>query len=146
MVTLLDVIEHLPAPLATLGEARRILEPGGLVIVTVPGHLWLWSGADELLGHVKRYTIPVLKQELTEAGFEVRFCSHIFSWLVPPVWLHRRLARSADAQLGLGTTSPTLSRIARTLTRLELGVSRRVSLPFGSSVAAVGYRALGPEG
>ncbi|GIX49578.1 MAG: hypothetical protein KatS3mg131_3789 [Candidatus Tectimicrobiota bacterium] len=36
VVTLFDTIEHLPAPLATLHEVRRVLRPGGLCVITTP--------------------------------------------------------------------------------------------------------------
>lgn len=138
--TLLDVLEHQTEPGRLLREVHRLVKPGGLVVVTVPGHRWLWSRADELLGHVKRYTVPTLNRELAEAGFHVRVCTHVFSWLVPPVWLHRRLRRDTAGQLGLSTASPALGLVARALTSLELVVIRRLRLPLGSSVAAVAVR------
>ena len=140
VVTLLDVIEHLDDPVGALRDALRSLEPGGIVVVTVPAHPWLWSRADELLGHVRRYTRPVLRSHLEQAGFEVAYCSHVFSWLVPPVWLQRRLATTADAQLGLDRTSVVVDRLALALTRAEQAVVARVPLPFGTTIVAVGRR------
>lgn len=141
VITLLDVVEHLDDPVGALTDAWRALEPGGLVVVTVPAHQWLWSRADELLGHVRRYTRPLLREHLETAGFEQVFSSHVFSWLVPPVWLQRRLATTADAQLGLDKTSVLLDRAAFVLTRMEQSLIRRVRLPLGTSIVAVGRKA-----
>lgn len=63
--------------------------------------------------------------------------SHVFSWLVPPVWLQRRLTRDPRRQLGLEATSPLIDRAAMVLTALEREVVGRVSLPFGTSILAV---------
>ncbi len=143
-VTLLDVIEHLDRPERTLAEAYRVLRPEGVLVVTVPAHAWLWSGADELLGHVKRYTRPMARREVTDAGFEVLTCSHVFSWLVPPMWLLRRLSSDRDDQLGLGTSSPLIEKVATALTGAEQRVCRHVSLPIGSSIALVAVKPTEP--
>jgi SAM-dependent methyltransferase len=140
VITLLDVIEHLNDPVGTLADARRALRPGGIVVVGVPAHPRLWSQADELLGHVCRYTRPRLKEHLEQAGFQVLFSSHVFSWLVLPVWLQRRLATNADAQLGLDRTSLAVDRLALLLTRAEQKLIGRVSLPIGTSIVAVGRK------
>jgi SAM-dependent methyltransferase len=137
VVTLLDVIEHVPEPEIVLTEARRVLKNDGVLVVTVPGHQRLWSGADELLGHVKRYNRALLRSELTRSGFHVVECSHIFSWLVPPVWAQRRFTHDKQRQLGLEASSPTLDKVAATLCAVERRLTSKASLPFGTSVLAV---------
>ena len=136
VVCLLDVIEHLESPRATLLEAHRVLAPNGQLIVNVPGHPGLWSAADEALGHVRRYTRASLRAELEGAGFDVVFLSHIFSWLFLPVWARRRLHRG-EPQLGLDVDSAIVDRAALLLTRLERAVVNRVPLPAGTSVLCV---------
>ena len=135
--SLLDVIEHLDDPGASLRQARAALRDGGVLVVTVPAHEWLWSGADELLGHVRRYTRRRLRAELEASGFEIVAMSHVFSWLVAPAWLQRRLTKDANKQLGLEQTSPLIDRVALLLTRIEESVVKRVSLPLGTSILAV---------
>jgi SAM-dependent methyltransferase len=135
-VCLLDVIEHLTEPGPTIREARRLLAPDGRLIVNVPGHPRLWSAADDALGHVRRYTRASLRTQLESEGFEVLFLSHVFSWLVAPVWLRRR-ASGGEPQLGLDVDSRVVDGTALLLTRLERAVVSRVALPFGTSVLCV---------
>jgi dolichyl-phosphate beta-glucosyltransferase len=140
VVTLLDVIEHLADQEHTLREASRVLRPDGRLVVTVPAHRWLWSDADELLGHVRRYTRPLLRTHLAEAGFRPVYASHVFGWLVLPVWLRRRLATGRKAQLGLDLQSPLLDAVATALTRLESAVARHLPLPLGTSIVCVAVK------
>jgi SAM-dependent methyltransferase len=134
---LLDVIEHLDDPAPALAEARRLLAPGGKLVVTVPAHRFLWSSADVALGHARRYTRRTLREEVEAAGFEVERLTHVFSWLLAPVFLKRRLGKGEEPQLGLDVSSPFVDRAAALLTRVERALVGKVSLPFGSSVMCV---------
>jgi dolichyl-phosphate beta-glucosyltransferase len=136
VVCLLDVIEHLEEPRVALAEARRALGPDGLLVVNVPGHPGLWSASDEALAHRRRYTAAALRAEIEGAGFEVMFLSHVFSWLVLPLWATRS-RRVANPRLGLDMKSPTMDRTALFLTRVEQAIVSRVPLPVGTSVLCV---------
>jgi dolichyl-phosphate beta-glucosyltransferase len=143
VVCLLDVIEHLDDPVAALREARRVLAPEGVVIVNVPAHRWLWSASDEVLGHRRRYSRAMLRAQLAAAGLEPVINTHVFSWLVLPVYVKRRIA-SQEAELGLDQTSPLIDFAAMVLTRLERAIVGRASLPLGTSVLCVA-RAIAPR-
>jgi len=137
VVCLLDVIEHLPEPVDALREAGRCLAPEGLLVVNVPAHPWLWSVADEQLGHYRRYTRSSLRAELDDAGFEPILLTHVFSWLVAPVWLQRRVRSPGKAELGLDKTSVMVDRAAMAFTMIERLLLGRISLPFGTSILCV---------
>ncbi|HEX7294914.1 MAG TPA: class I SAM-dependent methyltransferase, partial [Pyrinomonadaceae bacterium] len=69
LVTALDVIEHLDDDVAGLGEIRRVLRPGGYVLVFVPAFMFLWGVQDDVSNHRRRYTLHGLLTALKEAGF-----------------------------------------------------------------------------
>src|ERR1700689_284356 len=51
----LDVVEHLEDDIAALRELRRVVAPGGRLLVTVPAYQWLWSRHDVLNHHHRRF-------------------------------------------------------------------------------------------
>ena len=137
VVTLLDVIEHLDEPAGVLVEARRVLDDDGVLVVNVPAHQWLWSAADVYLGHRRRYTRPLLRQHLEAGGFRVVWMSHVFSWLVLPVWFLRRLQTDPERQLGLNQGGGVVDGAALVLTGVERAIVRRCPLPLGTSILCV---------
>jgi hypothetical protein len=114
-----------------------------MVVVNVPAHRWLWSEADEVLGHRRRYTRRSLRAELVAAGLRPVSVSHTFAWLVGPVWWRRR--RSSNPELGLDIDSRFVTRGARLLAFGERQILRVTSLPFGTSILAVATAEERPE-
>jgi SAM-dependent methyltransferase len=144
VLCLLDVIEHLEDPVSALRQARGALEPGGRLVVNVPAHQFLWSAADVELGHQRRYTTRLLRQHLAAAGLQPILLTHVFSWLVPPVWLARRLLRPNEPSLGLDQTSPVVDRAAMVLTWCERQLLGHVNLPLGTSILCVALSSTDP--
>src|ERR1700744_1561901 len=65
----LDVIEHLEDDLGALRELRRVIAPGGALLVTVPAYQWLWSGHDEITHHPRPSPRRSLQSVAERAGW-----------------------------------------------------------------------------
>ena len=50
-----DVLEHIQDDYSTLKEWKTTLKQNGLLFISVPVFLHLWSSHDIFLGHYKRY-------------------------------------------------------------------------------------------
>jgi SAM-dependent methyltransferase len=148
LLGMFDVLEHLDEDDAVLRWLLSILEPGGVLALTVPAHPFLFDEMDRLAHHRRRYTRRELREKLLRAGFEVRLLTHFMALLVPPLLLFRRLGRLLQL-LGLrslrGPTQelrlvPGLNALMRALLRIERAWLGRHTLPFGSSLLAVAVR------
>lgn len=51
-----EVIEHVEDDAAAARAVVALLKPGGLLVVTVPAHPWMWSEHDTANHHFRRYT------------------------------------------------------------------------------------------
>jgi hypothetical protein len=79
----LDVLEHIDDDATALYEARRVLRPGGGIIITVPQHQWLWSDADDYAHHQRRYSRPELITSIETAGFRVQMVTSFVTLPLP---------------------------------------------------------------
>ena len=148
VVTLLDVIEHVDDDRALLAEARRLLAPGGTVLVAVPAYTWMWGAQDVISHHRRRYTARRLRRALAGAGLVPRRTTYFNTLLFPPIALVRILRRLRGSEGGEevvsdfemnrpGLTNTLLARVFG----LEARLLRSLSFPFGVSVLAVARRA-----
>ncbi len=91
-----DVIEHIDADERVLSNFNRALRTGGFLLLTVPQHPWLWSGADDYAHHVRRYTVQELRRKVLHAGFRIEYCTSFVSLLLPLMALQRLSSRNKN--------------------------------------------------
>jgi SAM-dependent methyltransferase len=131
VVCLLDVLEHAePQPL--LAEIRRLLRPGGLLLLAVPAFPALWSDLDVAAGHRCRYTRRTLRREIAAAGFAWCSSTHYqMAWL-PMLWLARRVVRVAPRRQR--QPSRPVATLLRAVNAIEVALAWRAPLPWGTSL------------
>lgn len=67
----LNVVEHIADDVRALENCRRLVKPGGNVVILVPAYEWLHNELDVQLGHYRRYTRKTLVAAFERAGLEV---------------------------------------------------------------------------
>jgi SAM-dependent methyltransferase len=141
VVCLFDVLEHLPAEAPALAEIRRVLRPGGRLLLTVPAFPLLWSGHDVALHHFRRYRRAGLARVLLNAGLDLQWLSYYNAALFPPVAavrVARRLLGGGTAKADLGTASDgPAARALEAIFAAERHIVGRVPLPIGVSLIGV---------
>jgi SAM-dependent methyltransferase len=61
LVCAFDVIEHVEDDRLAVSEMRRVAKQGGVMCVTVPAFMFLWSEHDVVNHHFRRYTSKILR-------------------------------------------------------------------------------------
>jgi SAM-dependent methyltransferase len=69
LVCAFEVLEHLPDDRQALTDWRRLVEPGGAVIVSMPAGPDRYGKADAKAGHFRRYSRADAERLLSMAGF-----------------------------------------------------------------------------
>jgi SAM-dependent methyltransferase len=66
-----EVLEHLEDDTTAVGEMRRALAPGGLLVVSTPLHPARWDRFDRVVGHARRYDPAALVRLMGRHGFRL---------------------------------------------------------------------------
>lgn len=133
-----DVLEHIDQDEEVLRAMHRALRARGGVLLAVPQHPWLWSAADTLAMHVRRYRYGELETKVSAAGFRVIFTASYTTILLPLMaasrFLNRREEvdeRSRGAELSV---PKTLNRLMKTALHAEVSATLAgLRFPVGGS-------------
>jgi len=142
-VFIFDVLEHVDEESKALAEIRRVLRPGGKLLVTVPAFMFLYGLQDEVSEHKRRYRRRPLVELLRRSGFQVDYASYFNTLLFPPiaaVRVFRRVfprerapARNGASDFDLRLPGVVESALEK-LFSLERHAIGNAALPFGISI------------
>jgi SAM-dependent methyltransferase len=138
----LDVIEHLEDDVGALRELRRVVTPGGCLLVTVPAYQWLWSGHDVVNHHHRRYTRRSLRVVGEQAGWKQVRTTYFNSLLLPVAMVLRIMDRfsrkTTESSLDLWVPPQPLNWLMERPLALEAAlIARGGRIPAGLSLLSV---------
>ncbi len=145
LVTALDVVEHIDDDLGALREMRRVLKPGGLLLLTVPAYRFLWGRQDDINLHRRRYVARDLGKRLQSAGFEVVRLSYMNSILFPAIAAIRLVRHvlpeppKLESDFAFPAPQP-LNVVLSAIFGSERYALIRFNIPFGVSIMALARR------
>jgi SAM-dependent methyltransferase len=117
-------------------ELRRVLRPGGTLVLNLPAYGWLMSAHDTVAQTGRRYSARSARALVRAAGFGTARITYRVS-AVFPLALVRRLATRGGAGTDVGPVPGPVNRVLTALGRLENRIASRLRLPFGLSVFVV---------
>lgn len=144
LVMLADVIEHLDDEGPCLRAARKLLAPGGALIVTVPACPFLWGPCDDVAQHKRRYTEGSLRAVI-DPLFEIErttyFNTFLFGAVAAGRMLERLLSRPGIEEADV--PPEPVNRVLQSIFAAEAPLVSKVHLPIGVSLLCVARK---PEG
>jgi len=133
-VVMINLLEHIEDDTGALLSARRVLRPGGHLLIFVPALPFLFSRLDAAVGHYRRYTRTTLRERVAAAGLDVVETTYFDVLGIAPWFLVNRL-------LGRTTINPRLAglydRIGVPATR---ALEKLVPPPIGKNLIMVARR------
>jgi SAM-dependent methyltransferase len=140
VVTAIGIVEHLDDDGAFLDEMRRLVRPGGVLVILTSSFPWLWSMHDVANRHRRRYYLRGFRKQMRRAGFEPLRFSHmnflLFPALAPALLIHRRVfgLKSDNPRRILPTPPRAVNAILTAILKLEARLIGRLTLPWGVSL------------
>jgi SAM-dependent methyltransferase len=130
-VVMMNVLEHIADDARALRDLAACVEPGGRIVIWVPGYMQLYGDFDRHVGHVTRYTPKTLRSVVASAGLTVEVCKPVnfiggIAW-----WL-------AVRRIGVGHLNPRLASLYDiTVVPVTRLLERIIRPPFGQTVFCV---------
>jgi SAM-dependent methyltransferase len=143
-VVSLDVLCHAGVePERALAEMRRVLAPGGRLVLNLPAYAWLHSAHDVRVHNARRFAPAETRAMLERAGFRAARTRFWNALLLPLMVAQRKLLSRAapESRSDVAPFPPWLDRSLHAATALERRLTAAgLPLPAGGSLIATATR------
>jgi SAM-dependent methyltransferase len=150
VATIFNVLYHswVTSELDVLREVRRVLRPGGLVLITEPAFAFLAREMDVATMGRRRYRRRDIIRLCRDAGLEPMFSSYFTSFGLPlllAAHLLRRILPSRQTEktpsMDMKPLHPTVNMALRAAAGAEaIAIGRGFAMPFGITLLCVARR------
>ena len=145
VIAAFDVIEHTENDGIAIANMNKMLRPGGVIIISVPQHMFMWGKLDEIVKHKRRYSRRELVKKVTQNGFTISRCTSFLFVLFPLMLVSRLFDKGGDqskpdevAFVKRVVFPRTLNWIFDLFMRIDEALIRLgFSLPFGGTLLIV---------
>ena len=141
VVISIDLLSHhLCDERAALREIRRVLKPGGVLLLNLPAYEWLKGPHDRAGWNRRRYRSREVLELLLAAGFCVERMTYRNTFLFPIAGARRLAQKVLGGTRSRSDVTPLpawLNNLLFSVLVLETRFLRRFDLPFGLSLFAV---------
>ena len=146
LVCAFDVVEHVEDDKLAVSELQRVCKKGGIVTITVPAFMFLWSRHDEINQHFKRYRKKEISRLFDEKRISILYHSYYNFFLFIPISIFRLLnklfglTKSSKNNTGSdfsvnSNNDSIISKILYWIFKNENWfVKNKITMPFGVSI------------
>jgi SAM-dependent methyltransferase len=124
LIFMFDVLEHITEEGAFLEAAKFHLAPGGKMILNVPAGQWAFSAYDRAAGHVRRYSIRMMRAVAESQRMKVTDWTYWGLPLLPPliarkIWLSGETDQDEIISKGFDARSKFVNGCMHALAKCE---------------------------
>ncbi len=139
MACAFDVIEHIKDDQKAMGELKRVVKKGGLVLITVPAFQFLWSHHDVVNSHFRRYTKTSINEIAKSAGLSLFYSTYFNFFLFFPIVAARTLGNlksgnTSESDFDRFKINRTSNKILHFIFRIEKKILFPGRFPVGLSI------------
>ena len=136
-----DMVCQVSDPGRAVAEIFRCLQPGGIVLLTMPAYQWMYSYHDREVANLRRNIRMEVNALLSAAGFEITRSTYWNMLPFPLAFIKRKILPSDASSSDVKLFPPLVERFFNGLMRLkQFWLSLGGRMPFGSSVLTVAQK------
>ncbi|MBN3040110.1 MAG: class I SAM-dependent methyltransferase [Candidatus Omnitrophica bacterium] len=138
-IILFDVLEHIKDIKYFLASVSFHLKENGQLIINVPALESCYSKYDQVAGHFRRYSLSLLKKELSLSAFEITGYSYWGLSMIPLLFIRKMMlnfySRDYVIEKGFLPSNPLINFVLESMCLIECAIFKKV--PIGTSLMAI---------